>query len=134
MPRRAFLLALGLVPLLLAGCGGGGSTGTVTGDVTLDGQPMKKGAIQFVPADGKSAEVGADIIDGKYSVVVPVGDMQVKITSDIVTGKRKLYDTADSPTVEDTKQVVLAKYNAATTLKVTVKGGSQTERFDVHSK
>lgn len=45
------------------GCGSGGpETATVSGKVTLDGQPVPKGTISFVPQRGKSvrASIGED--------------------------------------------------------------------------
>jgi hypothetical protein len=69
--------ALFVVPLALAGCGGG--TGTVSGKVTLDGSPLPAGRIVFFGPKGKSAT--AEIKDGQYTASnVPAGD--VKITVD----------------------------------------------------
>lgn len=44
-------------------------TAAVEGSVTFDGQPLRKGAIQFLPADGnyrKAASVA--VIDGRYGI------------------------------------------------------------------
>jgi hypothetical protein len=61
-----------------AGCGEGG--GTVSGEVTYDGQPVKNGYVSFTPADGKGAAVGGPITDGRYSVEkVPPGKKVVKV-------------------------------------------------------
>ena len=132
MFRRGFVLAPAVLSFLLAGCGGA-STGTVSGDVTLDGQPMKKGSITFTPADGKSTGVSADVVDGKYTATVPTGDMSVAIASDKVVGQKPMYGPG-SKMVDETVQVVAKRYNTETQLKVTVKGGPQTEKFDVQTK
>jgi hypothetical protein len=125
---------VGLVVLLAgAGCGDS-SVGTVTGTVTLDGQPLQQGTVRFVPADGKSQPAGAEVKDGKFTASVPVGVMQVEFSAAKVVGKRKMYDTPDSPVVEETAEILPERYNVKTELKITVKAGNQAETFDLKSK
>lgn len=57
-------LSLCLLILLLAGCGGSG----LSGSVSYNGQPVKKGYISFDPVDGKSPTAGGEITNGAYSV------------------------------------------------------------------
>lgn len=60
------LLALGGCALLaVAGCGS--STGA-SGNVTYDGRPVERGAISFLPADGRGPTAGGEIRDGRYRV------------------------------------------------------------------
>jgi hypothetical protein len=123
-----------LALLLAAGCGGG-STGSVSGTVTLGSDPLKEGTITFTPADGKGQTVSAPIKDGKFSASLPVGDMKVQISAPRPTGKkRKMYDTPDSPEVEEMGELVPEKYNTQSTLTLKVKGGSQTETFALDAK
>ncbi len=61
----------------LVGCGG--SKTTITGKVTIDGQPLPAGRIAFVPGKGGTG-VGADIKDGQYTVEkVPYGNVKVTV-------------------------------------------------------
>nr|AYC79635.1 hypothetical protein [uncultured bacterium] len=63
----------------LSGCGGG-STATVSGAVTYEGQPVGDGYITFTPADGKGQDAGAKIADGRYTVIgLPPGPKVVKV-------------------------------------------------------
>jgi len=66
MFRWSIALLVGLLALTFTGCGDSGST--ISGAVTYDGQPIKKGNITFTPANGKGQTVGGDIIDGRYNV------------------------------------------------------------------
>jgi hypothetical protein len=59
---------LALIAVLLAGCGA--SSCRVTGEVTYEGDPVKKGTITFVPVDGKGPIAGGSIVDGRYSAEV----------------------------------------------------------------
>jgi hypothetical protein len=125
--------ALAAAAVLAAGCGGG-STGAVSGEVTLDGQPLKDGFIRFVPADGKAAAVDGPIADGKFRVAaVPVGEVKVEVTAQKVVGKHKVYDAPDSPTVDITEQYIPQRYNAQTELKMTVQAGPQEKKFELTS-
>jgi len=54
------------VVFLLAGCGQ--SSGTAEGEVTYEGQPVEKGQIMFLPADGKGPTTGGAIRNGRYTV------------------------------------------------------------------
>jgi hypothetical protein len=131
---RRLVTATAVLTLALAGCGGA-STGTVSGEVTLDDHPLKEGRIRFVPADGKTEGLDGPITDGKFSVSgVPVGDVKVEVTSFKVTGTRKVYDTPDSPTVDVGKQIIPPRYNTQTELKMTVQGGSQEKKFALKGK
>jgi hypothetical protein len=42
---------------------------SVTGTVTLEGAPLKKGLIQFLPTANQGTESGAVIEDGKYEIL-----------------------------------------------------------------
>jgi hypothetical protein len=108
--------------------------GTVTGEVTLDGQPLKTGLIRFVPADGKTPTADATISDGKFTAVVPLGEKKVEISAPKVVGKLKMYDTPDSPVVEQTAEMIPQQYNVRSTLTLTVQKGSQEKKFELKSR
>jgi hypothetical protein len=60
-----------LVAVLIVGCGDGGDLDrvAVSGKVTLDGQPLARGSIQFAPRDGDSrAAAFGEVVDGSYSI------------------------------------------------------------------
>jgi len=118
----------------MAGCGEKSNRGTVSGNVTLDGQPIASGTIRFVPSDGGTATSEAMIADGKYSVSVPAGEKRVSISSSKVVGKRKAYDTPESPTMDIVQEAVPARYNAQSELKLTVQAGSQQKDFELTSE
>jgi hypothetical protein len=128
---RGLLVAL----IVCAGCSSAESaTGTVTGEVTLDGQPLKTGLIRFVPADGKTPTADTTITDGKFTAVVPLGEKKVEISAPKVVGKLKMYDTPDSPVVEQTKDMIPQQYNVRTTLTLTVQKGTQEKKFELKSR
>jgi hypothetical protein len=110
------------------------SKSAVSGAVTLDGQPLAKGQISFAPIDGKSSTAGASIVDGKYMAEVPPGEKSVRISAPKVTGKKKMYETPDSPTVDVVEELLPARYNARSELKMTVTGGAQEKSFELKSK
>ena len=122
------LVALGT----LTGCDSGAMV-KVTGVVTLDGKPIEKGAITFVPADGKAPTTGGPIKAGRYTVQVPRGLMKVSITAPKVVGMKKLYSTPNSPEMEVTAEALPAKYNEATELKVEVTAGTKQQDFELRS-
>ena len=55
--------------MLIAGCDGDPSRGSVTGLVTIDGRPVSEGRITFYPTAGTSGPVaGSSIEEGKYRI------------------------------------------------------------------
>jgi hypothetical protein len=123
-----------LLAAIALGCAGGSSTGTVRGTVTLDGQPLKEGTVKFVPADTKAPPVTAVVKDGQFTLTAPVGVSRVEFSVAKVVGKIKMYDTPDSPTVDQTKELLPEKFNVKSELKSTVKDGSQDETYTLTSK
>ncbi|MBN2293794.1 MAG: hypothetical protein JXM70_15305 [Pirellulales bacterium] len=71
--------------LLLVGCGPGNPLGrkAVSGKVTLNGQPLKSGSIEFSPQAENGVNSGAVITNGEYSIVtekgLPVGKYTARI-------------------------------------------------------
>jgi hypothetical protein len=106
----------------------------VSGTVTLDGLPLKSGLIRFNPADGQTASADATITDGQFTATVPIGEKQVWISAPKVVGKRKAYDTPDSPTVDIVQELLPAEYNATSNVKIVVTAGSQTAAYNLKSK
>jgi hypothetical protein len=119
----------------LTGCGPKEApTGTVRGEVTLDGVPLAAGNIQFRPLAGDAGTGGTEIKEGKFEAVVPVAKMRVEITANKVVGKRKAYDSPESPVVDEVVELIPQRYNVNSELTADVKEGSQTVRYDLKSK
>jgi hypothetical protein len=134
MLRSASAAAAGLAALLIAGCGDG-STATVSGTVTVDGQPLKEGLIRFVPPSTAAAAVEAPITNGEYTAAgVPLGEVQVQISAPKVVGKMKMIDTPESPYVDKVEELLPPRYNVQSELKMTVESGSQEKSFQLKSK
>jgi hypothetical protein len=67
----------GLV-IIFAAVGCGNATGTVTGTVTLDGEPLKAGNVTFARTDGKQTMLAEIQEDGSYTMInVPAGSAKV---------------------------------------------------------
>jgi hypothetical protein len=130
---RCVSLCILLCSVLLAGCAKKSNRSTVTGNVMLDGQPLKTGIIRFVPADGQTSTADGRIDDGKFSVNVPPGDKRVSISSQKVIGKRKAQDMPESPMIDIVEEILPAKYNVQSDLTLKVDAGSQEKNFDLKS-
>lgn len=128
-----FFAAL-LLAAALVGCSSEKSGGTVKGAITLDGQPVVAGQILFVSVDQSTPSAEGTITAGQFEAVVPPGEKRVEIRAPKITGKKKMYDTPDSPTVDTVVELLPAKYNVNSELKLTVDGTSQEHNFDLQSK
>lgn len=114
----------------LVGCGGGVRWSEVSGKVQFDGAPID-GTIAFYPAEGPSA--GAEVKNGLYSTKVPVGEVTVKINAAKATGKSRPAYAGDPEkrVIEQTVEILPAKYNEATTLSRQVTAGKTVLDFDL---
>lgn len=124
--------ALGLI---VSGCDRGGGTaaaagGTVTGKVTLDGQPLTMGLVNFYPVEGGSSALGPITKDGTYKmqigndVSLPVGEYLVTVEA---TESAPVEAGAPKPP-RPGRRITPDKYakKETTDLRVTVKAGSNT--------
>ncbi len=129
---RVALLTVALI-VLLVGCSDN-RTAEVVGTVSVDGQPVEKGSISFIPADGKGVTAGSDIKDGKYVATgVSPGTAKVEIRVPKVTGKKMLYD--DKNVTRDTfSESLPKKYNVDTELRFDVQPGKNEKNWDVSTK
>ena len=128
-PRILFTMFV----LVAAGCSSDSSHGTVSGTVTLDGTPLASGLIRFVPADGQTATADATIANGEFTAKVPVGEKRVTISAPKVVGKRRMYETPDSPTVDVVEELLPERYNSRSELSITVEAGKQDAEFPLTS-
>jgi len=131
--RKFRLIAFCAVTIAAAGCSSDSGKGTVSGTVTLDGQPLKNGLIHFVPVDGQTPTAEAIIADGEFSAEVTVGEKQVSISAPKVVGKRQAYQSPGSPSIDIIEELLPARYNVASELTLLVKSGRQEAPFDLKS-
>ena len=131
--RIVWLLAFCSVSLAAHGCSSDSSKGSVSGTVTLDGQPLQSGLIRFVPVDGQTPTAEATITDGEFSAEVPVGEKQVSISAPKIVGKRKVYETPDAPSIDIVAELLPARYNVTSELTLNVTGGRQDAEFKLES-
>ena len=129
MLRFAFAFLV-LLPLLAVGCGNE-NLATVTGTVTLDGEPLPNAFITFVPqGETGSTSFGKTDEDGAYEMVFSdtqagawVGENVVRITT---------ADVGMSPG-ENIPELVPDVYNENSTLIRTVEPGSNEFNFALES-
>jgi hypothetical protein len=134
--RIAAALTASAVCLLLSGCGNG--LARVSGQVTLDGQPIRAGAgnvrvtVQFQPANGTgSTAIGLADENGNYSLAtgsqdgIPPGDYLVTCTASELLPATAGSSTRGSRRISDPKYA-----NAKTSgLQFTVQPGNNA--FDI---
>jgi hypothetical protein len=126
---------LALLGSLFTACSQGPAVGTVTGEVTFDGQPVKDGHVLLTPLDGNGQTGGGTIRDGKLlAEKVPAGKMKVELHGNKIVGKRKAYDTPESPWEDDVAELLPPKYNFKSDLTLEVKRGAQDVKYDLKSK
>jgi len=114
----------------------GPERGAVRGRVTVDGQPVEQGSVQFTPVQGTTGPVsGAAIENGEYSVSKSegpvVGTNLVQITGSRRTGK-KITDRL-SILIDERVLMVPEHYNSKSTLIRQVEPGKQVFDFELSS-
>jgi hypothetical protein len=143
IPRRIAMLVLCLLVALTAAAGcnrHGANRGIVSGKVTLDGQPLEQGTIQFTPIEGtKGVPTGGSITSGRYrladAAAPTVGCNRVEVRAMRPTGKKVPKPFAPpGETIDELVAAVPPKYNSQSTLKIEVKPGENTADFDITSE
>jgi len=128
------LCLFGLVSAALTGCGRSDGLLTISGTVSLDGNPVQDGSVSLMPVDGKGIAGGGTIAGGKYTAESSPGEMAVQIYAHEQVEK-------PNPTPEeverglhiDTKQLLPAVYNQQSRLRITVSPDNLTHHFELTS-
>ena len=133
--RWGIPLGVALIWVCIAGCGGRGDypkIGTVSGTVTVEGNPAPNVAVQFSPVDGGRTSVGVTDGSGRYSLTYIAG------TSGAQVGKHQIRLAPSSEAPSDNQldlsapqDVIPAKYQGRT-FEFDVKAGDNT--FDINLK
>ena len=110
---RVECITLLALMLCLGGCQGNGLT-EVTGTVSYDGQPIKKGNISFWPSDGNGPTAAAIITDGRFAANVAPGKKLVRIEGFKVAGQQHYMNDPGAPLVDVQTQFLPECYNAKT--------------------
>ncbi len=139
---RKLVLTAALLPLSVAGCGVSAddtlTREAVSGSVTLDGQPLLKGTVQFMPTGANQATTGsAPIKSGAYTIPTAqglvAGDYSVRIYS-AVDAAASVADLPGEP-APPPRESIPAKYNTRTTLSAKVAHGqANTFTFDLKGR
>ena len=121
----------------LFGCGGATGRASVSGTVTLDGEPVENGAITLVAVTGDEGPTGANIVDGSYRIRKtqgPVaGHFRVEIRWSKPTGKKILVmdGIPDSGMRDELAEAIPAKYNKESVLEIEIQKGNNQRDFEL---
>ncbi|MGL6193763.1 MAG: hypothetical protein ACRC2T_02965 [Thermoguttaceae bacterium] len=125
--------------ILFTGCKRDGLI-PVSGNVTLDGVPIKNGTISFLPSGLTGNSAAAEIVDGKYSTRVSGGEMFVRFSSLREPTPEEIQERKDNPMFErsmspvDGKiEAIPAKFNSQSTMKTNITGPNKDLNFDLNT-
>jgi hypothetical protein len=131
MYRSAFqwIAIFVVVAIFVGGCSRGRPMGDVQGKVTLNGQPLSKGAVRFVPVNGETQATGGTIQDGSFRVAVPVAKQRVEISANEV-------DLEKTPPNANGDQIVMKilvppRYNIQSELTLDVVAGLNEPEYQL---
>lgn len=116
--------------LCTAGCGTAvrDDTATLAGRVTIDGEPVSLGGIQFMPLD-KGRPAFAEVRDGRYQSRVPQGRVRVIFSARRETGRQvEVYST----TIPEVIDVLPASLREG--IEITVEGDDPSRDFALSGK
>ncbi len=124
---------------VIAGCGGPtGDRVPLAGEVTLDGQPLDRGSIEFHP-DGEGSITGGVIVDGKFEIPAEQGAKPGKYSVRIFASGDSVEvdpDMGPGPEAENvvSEELIPAKFNTETELTAEVGDqGAESLRFEITS-
>ena len=119
----------------IAGCGMD-NRASVSGNVTLDGEPIESGVINFFPTgDNSGPTAGGVITNGSYEIKsargVAIGSNQVVINSKQKTGRKiQSLDRVD----EEQAEAIPPKYNDESILTHEIKPGDNEVDFALEGR
>ncbi len=132
--RSTSVLALATISLALlpfSACNQGEQFQAVSGTVTVDGSPLKKGIITFYPI-GAGSTSGGQVIDGSFSLTADrgpsPGKYRVEITGSRPTGKTE-FDIDLKKQVDIEEQFLPPKYHSKSELTCEVVASGEN-KFD----
>lgn len=136
MARPFFNTLLSSITLVscFSGCGPESNVAFISGTISIDGKPTQSGSISFVPVNGQGPTAGTEIKEGKYASQAAIGQCKVEVRVSKVVGKKKLYDTPDSPVQDLMEEVLPSKFNEATELRIEIKKGTNSKDWDLITK
>jgi hypothetical protein len=133
--RRIGSVLVSLAVLACAGCGKSKNPQgrlPFSGTVTLDGQPLTGGHLNFEPQGGQATQSGGMIKDGKFDVTEEAGAAPGLYSVAIFSGAAPLpagvipgSPEADVAALQGPGELVPPKYNVRTTLTADVKPGEE---------
>ncbi len=109
---------------------------TVSGNVTVDHQPLEVGSIAFYPVEGtRGPSTGGNIQNGKYRIGlekgVVVGRNRVEIQGFRKTGNRVRESPMRDELVDEKVPLIRAEYNRQSTLVRDIKQGDNQLDFSL---
>lgn len=135
--RNLVCRRLGLLGALVILVGCGGNPATVSGVVTLDGQPLERGTVGFTPESGGMKAVGAILSDGSYELKTnrELGLQPGAYRATVVALEPGESDPQGGPP-RPGKSLVPERYGSTTTsdLRFSVEKGSNQINLELTSK
>ena len=127
--------------LFFGGCSKDEGRSDITGQVTIDGVPAKRGLVEFMPEKydpSISCEARVQIADGKYLIEDGLGLLPgkyiVRVTSQKIIDnatKRELDIMPDDPFSFTLEEIVPEKYNKKSDLRFDVEDKKGPKAFDI---
>ena len=116
---------------LLAGCGPSDGMITISGSVTLDGEPVEDGSISLMPINGGS--MGGGLIEnGHYTAKSSPGEMAVQIHAHkMVQKKNPSREEVERGLTEDSVSIIPPVYNRQSQLRINVSPEQKNFEFDL---
>jgi hypothetical protein len=106
----------------------------VSGEVTVDGQPLASGVMQFLPEAGDAPSEASRVADGKFSAKLQRTKYAVQIYAPREAKTAAKLDEngpGGGPTMEET---LPPRYNLRSELKLDVTGPKNDVRFELKSR
>jgi hypothetical protein len=139
--KQAAFVSICVALATCAGCGKKGpKRAAVAGSVSLDGQPIAEGVIQFLPVEGTlGPEAGGVIENGRYDIPRQrgpvVGKNRIELRASKKTGRKIQDATARTGTLTDeSKEAFPPTANTKSTLVREIKDEPNKLDFNINSK
>ena len=130
------LCGLAVLTTSMVGCGSNSEyppLGSVTGVVTLDGQPLADADVTFQPDGEGRAAIGTTDSQGRYELVY-LNDVKGATLGSNLVLITTFRDGSDDGSTPEVPEKLPARYHSASTVKVDVAKGGNTFDFDLESK